>query len=611
VSNCTFRSNSARRSGAGMHNYYSGPTVTNCTFTANRVTEGGGGAAANRYADAFSFENCLFSGNMARGVGGGIEVGNSINGAVTNCTFAGNRALVEGVGMFVWADSDATVTNCIFRDGLDEIADDGSSTITVTYSDVPDTWAGEGNFDADPCFAEDGHWDDNGTPEDVNDDLWVDGDYHLKSEAGRWDQIEKKWVKDTVTSLCIDAGDPNSDWTGELWPHGKRINVGAYGGLVEASMSLLDSGAAGNLDNRDCVDFNDIALLAEKWCVEAPLLAEDLDRNGKVDSKDFAVFAGDWHVGLRPDPMTWAAAPRATSSSTIAVTAATTMACDGGDVEYYFEDQNAPSRNSGWLSFAPGEQPVWEDSGLSSLYTYCYRVKARNKTALFETGWSDVSCARPFSTDWPLVFQADFEDGSLDLWEATDPSAWRIEDGHGGKVLSLFKNSSYSPPFYSPYNINLVRDVAVDNFSLELEVLSTNSDYAHRDLCLFFGYQDASHFYYAHLGKTADAHANSIFIVDGADRISIADYRTDGIPWDYNWHTVRVLRDVDTGGIEVYFDNMSVPVMTAVSHRFLWGRVGVGSFDDKGQFDDIELRGRSWTEGDLTGANMPRFFLRR
>ena len=152
-------------------------------------------------------------------------------------------------------------------------------------------------------------------------------------------------------------------------------------------MSLLDSGAAGNIDNRDCVDFNDIALLAEKWCVEAPLLAEDLDRNGKVDSKDFAVLAEDWRVGLRPDPMTWAAAPRATSSSTIAVTAATAMACDGGDVEYYFEDQNAPSRNSGWLSFAPGEQPVWEDSGLSSLYTYCYRVKARNKTALFETGW--------------------------------------------------------------------------------------------------------------------------------------------------------------------------------------------------------------------------------
>ncbi len=42
---------------------------------------------------------------------------------------------------------------------------------------------------------------------------------------------------DDVTSPCIDAGDPNSDWTGETWPHGGRINMGAYGGTREASMS--------------------------------------------------------------------------------------------------------------------------------------------------------------------------------------------------------------------------------------------------------------------------------------------------------------------------------------------------------------------------------------
>ena len=202
---------------------------------------------------------------------------------------------------------------------------------------------------------------------------------------------------------------------------------------------------------------------------------------------------------------------------------------------------------------------------------------------------------------WPLVFQADFEDGNLAAWGATDPSAWRIEGGHGGKVLSLFKNSSYSPPYRSPYNINLVRDVMVGSFSLELELLSTNSDYNHRDMCVFFGYQDPSHFYYVHMGKTADAHANSIFIVDDADRVSIAHYRTDGTPWDNNWHTVRLVRDVETGRIEVYFDGVSTPIMTAINHRFRWGRVGVGSFDDIGQFDDLQLRGRLWIEGDFMG----------
>jgi hypothetical protein len=58
---------------------------------------------------------------------------------------------------------------------------------------------------------------------------------------------------------------------------------------------------------------------------------------------------------------------------------------------------------------------------------------------------------------------------------------------------------------------------------------------------------------------------------------------------------------VETGRIEVYFDGVSTPIMTAINHRFRWGRVGVGSFDDIGQFDDLQLRGRLWIQGDFMG----------
>jgi hypothetical protein len=64
------------------------------------------------------------------------------------------------------------------------------------------------------------------------------GDYHLKSQAGRWDPKSQTWVLDELTSPCIDAGDPASDWTAELWPHGERINMGAFGGTPQASMSF-------------------------------------------------------------------------------------------------------------------------------------------------------------------------------------------------------------------------------------------------------------------------------------------------------------------------------------------------------------------------------------
>lgn len=191
----------------------------------------------------------------------------------------------------------------------------------------------------------------------------------------------------------------------------------------------------------------------------------------------------------------------------------------------------------------------------------------------------------------PLVFEADFEDGKLDSWQATDPGAWRIENEHEGKVLALYKQSNYKTQVRSPFNINLVRDVVVGSFVLELEMHSTTKDYGHRDMCLFFGHQDPTHFYYVHIANQSDAHANSIFVVDGQPRVSIAKTRTEGTKWDDDWHTVRLVRDVEKGTIEVFFDDGDEPIMTAVDNRFEWGKVGVGSFDDTGQFDDIQLWG--------------------
>jgi hypothetical protein len=110
-------------------------------------------------------------------------------------------------------------------------------------------------------------------------------------------------------------------------------------------------------------------------------------------------------------------------------------------------------------------------------------------------------------------------------------------------------------------------------------------------MCLFFGYQDDSHLYYVHLGKKMDPHANNIFIVNGAPRKSISTKTTDGTNWDDAWHHARVVRDVASGSIEVFFDGMKSPAMTAKDATFKSGRVGLGTFDDTGNFDDVLLYG--------------------
>ncbi len=191
----------------------------------------------------------------------------------------------------------------------------------------------------------------------------------------------------------------------------------------------------------------------------------------------------------------------------------------------------------------------------------------------------------------PLVFKDGFEKGA-DHWKPTDAKAWKVVETDRGKVYSQFQGSKYKPPQRSPLNISLLKDATVGDFVLTVKAQSTCRDYGHRDMCLFFGYQDPAHFYYVHLGKKADPHANQIFIVNKADRTMITKKKSPGTPWDDKWHRVKIVRRVKDGAIEVYFDNMKTPVMTAVDKTFVWGQVGLGSFDDTGNWDNFRLHGR-------------------
>lgn len=191
--------------------------------------------------------------------------------------------------------------------------------------------------------------------------------------------------------------------------------------------------------------------------------------------------------------------------------------------------------------------------------------------------------------DGPL-FADDFSAG-LERWTMTDAGAWKILDEGGEKLLSLHGKSDYTPPVRSPHNMARVRDLVVTDFRLDVDARQTGREYGHRDLCFFFGYQDPSHFYYVHLATVADPHANSIFIVNGAPRVSIAAKRTDGTDWKSGFHHIRIERNTESGSIKVYFNDMENPVMEAVDKTFLHGEVGVGSFDDTGDFDNFTVHG--------------------
>ncbi|MFN0053874.1 MAG: hypothetical protein ACKV0T_16975 [Planctomycetales bacterium] len=191
----------------------------------------------------------------------------------------------------------------------------------------------------------------------------------------------------------------------------------------------------------------------------------------------------------------------------------------------------------------------------------------------------------------PLLFHDDFADGAK-RWEPSDPQAWKVVEQDRDGVYSQFQQSDVKTSVRSPFNRALVKELVVGDFVLDVRLRSTKADYPHRDLCLFFGFQDPSHLYYVHFGKQTDDHANQIFIVNNEPRRKISTQTSTGTNWTDDWHHARIVRRVASGSIEVFFDNMEKPVMKAVDETFTWGQVGVGSFDDTGDFDDILLYGR-------------------
>ena len=286
LTDCVFSGNSADRDGGAMYNHHSNSIMTNCTFRGNSAGWSGGGIY--NHNGSLRITNCVLIGNSASKGGGAVHNRNSNSNtkpAVINCTFATNSA-PNGDALACDSylheyPSKVQVTSCILWDGGNEIWNNDGSTITVIYSDVCGGWPGEGNIDSDPCFAEPGHWDPNGTPHISIDDFWVDGDYHLKSQAGRWDPSSQSWVQDNVTSPCIDVGDMSSPIGYEAFPNGGIINMGAYGGTAEASKSyfgqpICEAIVAGDV-NGDCVvNLRDFTLMSFHWLEDNTLLPPPL-----------------------------------------------------------------------------------------------------------------------------------------------------------------------------------------------------------------------------------------------------------------------------------------------------------------------------------------------
>lgn len=164
--------------------------------------------------------------------------------------------------------------------------------------------------------------------------------------------------------------------------------------------------------------------------------------------------------------------------------------------------------------------------------------------------------------------------------------SWIVRNG----TLILEKAGIPSGPIRRPAALAILKSEPLRNLTYSVELRSTAPvDLAVRDVQLIVGYQSPSQFYYVHLAAKTDAVHNGIFLVNNADRKRIDEPTSTARFVDLAWHRVRLERDVGTGTIRVFVDDDKTPALSAIDRTLTWGRVGVGSFDETGEFRNLHV----------------------
>jgi hypothetical protein len=186
-----------------------------------------------------------------------------------------------------------------------------------------------------------------------------------------------------------------------------------------------------------------------------------------------------------------------------------------------------------------------------------------------------------------------FEDGSLDGWALTIPHDWKIVDENGNHVLRLDKAGPVGANPRRPVKIALWKPGCVASFELDVRVKRDPIVETEGDVLVIFGFQDKLHFYYAHLSSddgNVSVH-NGLFRVNGGQRERIAGSGARPALPDEKWHRVRVVRNAASGDIKLFLDDDAEPRFQVTDRSHGYGLVGVGSFDNTGEYDDLHLQG--------------------
>jgi len=204
--------------------------------------------------------------------------------------------------------------------------------------------------------------------------------------------------------------------------------------------------------------------------------------------------------------------------------------------------------------------------------------------AIFATGLTTLAGAGPVLRS--IQFTDNFSSGTLGHWQFPYPQDWVIGTEGPLHFLHMLRNREPLEP-RRPVQFALLKGASVGSFTFQAQVRRQG-----HSVLMVFNYVDTLHFYYTHLsadpGAKVDVH-NGIFLVDGGPRHRIAGMEAAPVLPDQAWHKIRIQRDIHSGSIEVFVDAEPSPRFSVTDRTMTCGQVGLGSFDETGDFTDVRL----------------------
>jgi hypothetical protein len=255
VTDCTFVDNSAPGgSGGAIQVNVGSPVIDRCTFTGGEAEGGGGGAiSVDGLGTNPVITNSLFVGTGTEG--GVIYTTTDAAPVFVNCTIIGFPGTPGNPGGALYPTPGTTINirNSIVRvngSGGDIVVPSAGGAAAITFSNVQGGFAGLGNIDADPLFANPGA-----------------GDYTLGAGSPSIDAGNSALVPSGIT---LDLG-------GDARISGASVDQGAYeaGGLACDSIDFNND--TSSFDPTDIDAF--LSVFSEGPCIPASATCNDIDFN--------------------------------------------------------------------------------------------------------------------------------------------------------------------------------------------------------------------------------------------------------------------------------------------------------------------------------------------